>query len=298
MSGAAQPGGATRCAVLVAIPHYFHEGPGHPSGHRHASLAGHAAPRLEALTACVTALHQLFGRSQRIIDQTTLRALPVNAPGSCDLDIVVCTTGRDHLVPRLSLPPESFRHHPTDCTPPLLGFECHDVLRHGIGSYEVFVYLEDDLICRDPWLFAKLRWFSGRLGDDALLQPNRYEVRPLGFVPKAYIDGDIALHLTAHYQDPDQVPELTGRFLGEPIRFRRPANPHSGCFFLNSRQMQRWASRPDFCDRDTGFIGPLESAATLGIMRAFRVYKPAVENANFLEIEHYGTGFISQLRLG
>ena len=39
----------------------------------------------------------------------------------------------------------------------------------------------------------------------------------------------------------------------------------------------------------------LQEAA--GIMRTFRVYKPAVENANFLEIEHYGTGFISQLRL-
>jgi hypothetical protein len=85
--------------------------------------------------------------------------------------------------------------------------------------------------------------------------------------------------------------------LGIPIRFCRPANPHSGCFFLNAAQMSRWAARPDFLDRDTSFIGPLESAATLGIMRTFRVYKPTVENANFLEIEHHGTGFIGQLRL-
>jgi hypothetical protein len=61
--------------------------------------------------------------------------------------------------------------------------------------------------------------------------------------------------------------------------------------------MAYWAAQPHFLDRDTGFIGPLESAATLGIMRTFRVYKPAVENASFLEIEHHGTAFISQLRL-
>jgi hypothetical protein len=61
--------------------------------------------------------------------------------------------------------------------------------------------------------------------------------------------------------------------------------------------MAHWAAQPYFLDRDTGFIGPLESAATLGIMRTFRVYKPANENANFLEIEHYGNGYISQLSL-
>jgi hypothetical protein len=291
--------GVDTMRVLVTIPHYYRDGDGEgrPTGYGHASLAGDPAPRLAALTACVTALHQNFGRAQRIIDQTTLRALSANSPGSCDLEVVICTTGPGHLVPRLNLPTGSFRHHPTDCSPPLLGFECHAVLSEGIGRYDLFAYLEDDLICRDPWFFAKLAWFVDQLGDQVLLQPNRYEVRSLGFVPKAYIDGDIARHLTAKYQDLDVTPELSSRVLGVSIRFCRPANPHAGCFFLNARQMARWAERPDFLDRDTGFIGPLESAATLGIMRTFRVYKPAVENASFFEIEHYGTGFISQLRL-
>jgi hypothetical protein len=284
--------------MLVTIPHYYRQVDGSARLNRlHASLAGDPAPRLAGLIGCITALRQLYGGTQRIIDQTTLRALPANALGSYDLDIVVCTTGDDHLVSRLGLPPESFRHHPTDCPPMLLGFECHAVLREGIGRYDVFASIEDDLICRDPWFFAKLAWFTGHLGDEVLLQPNRYEVRSLGFVPKAYIDGDIARHLTSKYQDLDEIPELSSTVLGVPVRFCRPANPHSGCFFLNARQMSRWASQPYFLDRDTGFIGPLESAATLGIMRTFRVYKPAAENANFLEIEHYGTGFISQLRL-
>jgi hypothetical protein len=285
--------------VLVAIPHYFRpaDGPSQPA-RWHASLAGDPAPRLAALRGCITALHQLYGGAQRIIDQTTLHARPANAPGACDLDIVVCTTGQDHLIPYLALPPESFRLHPTDCPPLFLGFECHAVLREGLDRYDFFAYLEDDLICRDPWLFAKLAWFTGHLGDELLLQPNRYELRALGFVPKAYIDGDIARHLTSKYQDLDEIPKLSSSVLSVPVRFCRPANPHSGCFFLNARQMARWAAQPYFLDRDTGFIGPLESAATLGIMRTFRIYKPAVESANFLEIEHYGTGFISQLRLG
>ncbi len=38
-------------------------------------------------------------------------------------------------------------------------------------------------------------------------------------------------------------------------------------------------------------IGPLESAASLGIMRTLRVYKPAGEYARFLEIMHAGTAF-------
>jgi hypothetical protein len=285
--------------VLVAIPHYFrHEGRHEPENHSHGSLAGKLAPRVAALTASITALHQLYGRAQRIIDQTSLRALPANAPRGGDLDVVVCTTGDHHLVPRLSLAGGSFRHHGTRCPPMLLGFECHAVLRDGIDRYDFFAYLEDDLICRDPWFFAKLAWFNAHLGDEVLLQPNRYEVQALGFVSKAYIDGDIARNLTARYQNTDETPQLSSSVLGISVRFCRPANPHAGCFFLNARQMAHWAAQPYFLDRETGFIGPLESAATLGIMRTFRVYKPAVENASFLEIEHYGTSFISQLRLG
>ncbi len=43
-------------------------------------------------------------------------------------------------------------------------------------------------------------------------------------------------------------------------------------------------------------IGPLESAATLGIMRSLKIYKPAPENANFLEVEHHGCRFIRLIR--
>jgi len=34
--------------------------------------------------------------------------------------------------------------------------------------------------------FVTLGWFTAQLGDEVLLQPNRYEVGPLGLMRKAY----------------------------------------------------------------------------------------------------------------
>jgi hypothetical protein len=90
-----------------------------------------------------------------------------------------------------------------------------------------------------------------------------------------------------------EKPELLGKIMNHPVTFCRAANPHSGCYFLNNRQMEHWVKQPHFLDRDTSFVGPLESAATLGIMRTFKIYKPAPTNASFLEIQHFGTAFLN-----
>ena len=66
-------------------------------------------------------------------------------------------------------------------------------------------------------------------------------------------------------------------------------------FFLNARQMRHWVEQPYFLDRDWSFIGPLESAASLGIQRAFKVYKPALANADFLEIQHFGHAYLDMI---
>jgi hypothetical protein len=283
--------------ILVAIPHYYGAPSASPAdGVWHGSVGGDPSPRVAALSACIASLHQLYGPAQFIIDQATRVARCANEQVSGRVDVVVCTTGANHLLGRLTLPSASYSHRATGCPPRLLGFECHAVLRDRLGSYDYYAYLEDDLIARDPWLFVKLQWFTQQLGDEVLLQPNRYEVGPLGLVHKAYIDGDLDAEVTAPFQDVEVEPVATGRLLGTTVTFRRAKNPHAGCFFLNARQMEAWARRPDFLDRDTRFIGPLESAATLGVMRAFRIYKASPESAGFLEIEHFGTGFLAHLR--
>src|SRR5262249_53886508 len=152
--------------------------------------------------------------------------------------------------------------------------------------YDYFAYLEDDLRLADPLLFAKLGWFARECGNDALLQPNRFELLAEPAAYKLYIDGNLYEPQISHrLQQVSDRKQLEASIFGLPFTFERIINPHSGCFFLNAAQMAHWASQPDFAVPSDRFCDPLASAATQGIMQHFRVYKPARENAGFLEVE-------------
>ena len=276
-------------SILFTIANFFDA----RGGSRHASLSPDPRPRIQALTACLTALHQLFGKSRYVLDIAHRVALPLGQPPRREIKVVICTTKGHHFLAQLALPSHFYTHHPTNAEPMLLGFECQTVLKDCLGKYDYYCYLEDDLILHDPWFFVKLAWFTQMTGYRNLLQPNRYEAAQSRLARKVYIDGTLAAQVTAPFQNIQDQPELTGRVMKIPVVFRRALNPHSGCYFLNAKQMAYWAQQPFFLDRDTSFIGPLESAATLGIMRAFRVYKPALQNVGFLEIQHFGTGFLN-----
>ena len=278
----------TPVRILVAMPHCARPGGSGPYG----SLGSDAAPRLAALREAVWALNRHFGADQRVAQVMSLRDVAVNNSLRASVDVVVCTSGPHHLLGGLDLPEWMYAHRPTDCEPMLLGYECHRVLAERLGEYDWYCYLEDDLVVHDPLFFAKLAWFTGQAGDGAVLLPHRYEVSPLRRPHKFYIDGDNP----TYHVDPAAIDgrmEARGLALGLDLGFRAALNPHSGCFFLNARQMARWAASPLFLDRDTAFIGPLESAATLGLIRHFVVFKPAFEQAAFLEIQHWGDKFLS-----
>lgn len=277
--------------ILFSVAHFFRP----DSEGKHASQSEDPRPRLLALSQSLGALHQLFGKSQNIINIGQRLAYPANKPQAHDLDIVVCTTKDDHLLNHLPLPFHFYKHHPTQAEPLQLGFECQAVLRDCLGQYDYYCFLEDDLILHDPWFFIKLNWFNQQGNDQCLVQPNRYEVSRQNLICKAYIDGDLAPRVTAPFQNVNEQQELKGQILGIPITFRRALNPHAGCYFLNANQMAHWASQPYFLDRDTSFVSPLESAATLGIMKTFRIYKTLPEQASFLEIQHFGTAFLSMI---
>jgi hypothetical protein len=275
--------------ILFTIAHFFNP----DSKGKHASQRKDPRPRLVALTQSIAALHQLFGKSQSIINIAQRLAFSANQPQAHEVDIVICTTQGYHLLNHLQLPSHFYKHHPTQAEPMLLGFECQAVLRDCLGQYDYYCFLEDDLILHDPWFFVKLNWFTQQATDQSLLQPNRYEVSTQALTCKAYIDGDLAPRVTAPFQNLLEQPELNGKIMGMPIVFRRALNPHSGCYFLNANQMAHWASQNYFLDRDTSFVGPLESAATLGVMKTFKIYKTLPEYASFFEIQHFGTGFLS-----
>ena len=55
--------------------------------------------------------------------------------------------------------------------------------------------------------------------------------------------------------------------------------------------MYHWTQQPHWQDGDCSWVSPLESAATLGIAKTFRLFKPVMAQASWLEIQHWGTSF-------
>lgn len=224
------------------------------------------------------------------------RTVPANEAIRSEVHLVIVTAGRDHLLDDIDLPANLFHQFPVEGDPTHLGFHCQNILRDRWGNYDYYSYLEDDLSIADPWFFEKLRWFNSHVGDEKLLMPNRFERAEGLAYDKCYLDGDLSPHVAKPFQDITKEPELKSTVLGRPVRFLRPLNPHSGSFFLNAPQLQTWMKQSYFGSRSTSFVGPLESAATLGVMKTFQIYKPAPENASFLEIEHDDCRFIRLIR--
>ncbi len=169
--------------ILFAIPHYFSQ-----------SLAGHygserSAPEARALATrlCLAALRQNFSEAQGLIDGLQSQIRAANPDLSATITIALCTTGDSHLVAHLV--GCGFDHVRTQADPRLLGFECHKVLRGGLGQYDYFAYLEDDLRIGDALFFTKLAWFNAQFGEAAVLQPNRFELVAEPAPYKLYIDG-------------------------------------------------------------------------------------------------------------
>ena len=284
--------------ILVAMPHFFDAAI--KSGYGSTSSA--ASDRLAALTACLRGLQESVGQRQASLlsmhansgGRTNGRFAKVNEFAAKQMDIAICTTGKSHLVGKGLPLAIGFHHVTTSVAPMLLGFYCHQVLANNLGKYDYYCYMEDDLFLSDPLFFVKLKWFSESFGNKCLLQPHRYETAGLGPLRKLYIDGPVKNDFTARWQDVSENPQLAGNVLGAEMVFERTPNPHAGCFFLNAAQMEIWAHTSHFLDGDTSFAGPLESAATLGVMKTFRAYKPALPCAGFLEIRHISNRYLGK----
>lgn len=268
--------------ILVTIPHFF----GHDGRGNYGSTASPAVRRANALRQSLLGLFTSFSGRHRLADSRTSSSHIANERLTAEIDIVVCTSGRHHLVDQLGRLP--FRHESTDCQPRLLGYECHRVLKENLGRYDFYSFMEDDLLINDMMFFTKLKWFTAKLGDDYLLQPNRFERLMGDSTVRLYIDGNVRdiFKLRPELRRIAPRKSLGVRIFETDFKFSQVQNAHSGCFFLNAAQMARWASMDYFLDRSQEFVGPLESAATLGVMRTFFVYKPARENAAFLELAH------------
>lgn len=285
--------------ILIAIPHYFGP-PTLPVTHRSTVSDHHVAARRKqragVLRQTIMGIHQSIGMDQYVMQLDKRRTEAANRAYRVQVRIVVCTVDGLHLIDDLRLPVGRYEHRVVDQPPTELGFACREVLRDLLDQADWFGYMEDDLWIHDAAWIDKLAWFQSFAGEDALLMPNRFERSEGPLACKAYVDGDLAERLTMKFQDLRDRPVLNASVLGRELSFVRAKNPHAGCFFVSQKQLQRWTSQQSFSVRDSAFIGPLESAATLGAMRSFRIYKPATDNAAFFEIEHQSNQFIGQLR--
>jgi hypothetical protein len=279
--------------ILFVIPHFFQE-----SAANSINRSGRAdarEERLRALVATLTAIHSLFGSRIYGLDHFNRTAWQMAPSVRHEIDIVVCTTKTAHLLDRLTSLGDLYRHHAIDIDPPMLGFECHKLMAEAKGRYDYYGYVEDDIIINDPLFFRKRRLFDRLFGPDALLQPNRYELKADGPIQRLYVDYHIRPSLTAPHQDVTEQPSLTMPFVDETILFERPSYPSSGCFFLNAEQLRTWSAGPHFLDGDTSYMSPMDSAVTLSIMKTFRIYKPVLDQASFLEVLHASPRWITSV---
>jgi hypothetical protein len=271
--------------IILAIPHYFNA----TSNGRHGSQRADPGLRLRAFSDAIFLIHRTFGGVQQVRSLKAPEvALANEAVQPNSVKIVVCAAEQHHLLDELPETAGPVVRRMVAGDPLQLGFECHAVLRDHLDEFDFFCYLEDDLCLEDPWFFVKIASFLERAGPGSVLQPNRFELSATLPPRKTYVDGDLADGWLPAFYDPSQRPQVLLSSFPVPVLCRRPHNPHSGCFFLSVEQMAHWSKQTYFLDRDCSFCSGLESAATLGLMRTFRVYKPAPQCASFLEVRHFG----------
>jgi len=274
--------------ILVTIPHYYNFDRSSIHGSSRTSLESRTA----SLTKTIMSLHQHLGKLQYHVNFLDEIIDDANIESRHNIDIYIITTGTNNIISKLPVESNLFTHLQSNSTPMMLGFECRNILLDNRGKYDYYCYMEDDIILSDPFFFGKLAWFNSITDNYRLLQPNRYEVSIQKLINKLYIDGDVYI-MPEHLFYKLDGEDITSNYFGQQILFHQPLNPHSGCYFLNSEQFDYWSSQKHYNDGDTSLVGPLESAATLGLMKTFSIYKPAPYSANFLELEHFGNAHIN-----
>lgn len=277
--------------AIVIIPHYFHP----EMGAAHSSVdESRRAERTAAVERVLASWRHGLGGPQAVLNIERKRFETVN-PSLNDITLVVLTTGGRHLLDDTLA--KRHRVNVIDCktdAPRMLGYEASRIFADNAHKYDLFIFSEDDLLVTDPLFLEKARWFFESFGYRRALMPNRYEWNPSGPAYKTFIDGDLRPRAWERWVAamPDEE-FLSASALGTPWTFRRARNPHSGMHILSREQVDHWRRQSHWDDKDISFIGPLESAATLGILKTFSIYKTWGRSLGFFAVEHLDRRFSS-----
>ena len=283
--------------VHVCIPHFAREevDPAANSQGYGSLRAGGQFQRALALNRC---LHSLLEQERHKeitvlnIHHKRIDHVPSNLP-PLELKISVCTDGEHQLNQVLDLfgtRIEVVRLQPE--TPRELPLACRDHLIANRTEADLLMYLEDDLVIHDPAFFDKQRWFLEKVEHRFCLMPHRYEPVHQANIHQLLVDGPLSPQFIGQFMQP-QANAARGIYGGkDAVNFDLASNPHSGCFVVSAHQAEELSQKP--LPRE-GFVGPLETAATLTVLHRYPVMKPSLEHWQFLQVEHGHPSFRSYL---
>ena len=284
--------------VSICIPHYFK-----PSDDPH----GYGSTRQTARVTRILSLGRCIG-SVLSLQRSTRNCLFTLADKAIDhfvtsvdhaiepveITLTVCTDGKNMLGEVLEEFRDFINIKSFDLEDPRqLPIATRDWLLKGdskSSDADLYAYLEDDLVIQDEEFFDKQSWFLSRLQNSHCLMPHRYEPVFRRNVGRLLIDGPLRPALVRQFAQP-QLNAGRGVYREQvKVSFDIAENPHSGLFVVNREQR-------DFLSTQqlpvNGFISPLETAATLTVLKYFRVCKPSLHCHDFLTIEHGHPSFTS-----
>lgn len=280
--------------VQVCIPHYFREHANpkdNPNGY--GSLrSGVRLKRTIALSRCITGILGLQrNRLNGILNYGEEKIITSsNLQEELEININLCTDESNRIDDVIDLFKNQINHIVFKTNNPLtLPLMCRDYLINTPCNADLLCYLEDDIIINDPLYFDKLLWFHSKTSNNFSLMPHRYEPFNNKSIDNLLIDGPLDSHFISQFAKP-QRNVASGQFQGkEMVSFDITDNPHSGTFCLSRAQADclRGSDLPQ-----EGFVGPLETAATLTVLHRFPVMKPSWECWRFLKVEHGHPSFL------
>lgn len=246
-------------------------------------------PKVIAVIPHITSVEESKDRQKAVAKIEKLRLTIDSLLASfahCQLTIVIKTVVDRHIT--AYLPEYQINciqvQEESNLDPMFMGFKCQDELVKRVDEFDWFLFLEDDILLEDSFILEKLEKFNANCGSKrALLFPNRYE---LWEGTKRYIDLIIDRGLEWNRLSTVEV---------DGVKFGECTNPHSGFFGLSKDQVKLWGeSGREWNNKNLGFGGPRECAATFSLLECFSIYKPHPANLYFFEVRHYDTKY-SQL---
>lgn len=243
-------------------------------------------PKIIAVIAHITSVEEAQNKEKGLAKieklQNTIDGLLASF-AHCELTIVVKTVAGRHITAYLPDYQLSCIHvkEETGCDPMFIGFTAQDEFVKTLDKFDWFIFIEDDIVVSDSYMLEKLEIFNAMSGyDRAVLLPNRYEFWE---GTKRYIDLTIDPHLAWNRLSAVEI---------EGVKFAECTNPHSGIYCLSKSQMKVWSESPrNWKNKNLGFGGPRECAATYCLLECFSLYKPHFSNLHYFEVKHYDTKY-------